>query len=309
MFEHRDVRVRAGPKLPSTAGHRKHMDVFSAAFRGGLSLGDFSLAIKEKSLEPAEGRIEIESHQNTKTTDRPKGGSKRRLRETARRADRTLGCAKPPAHRLETPVPRASPGIYNSRPFRPDPIAMTIPTIKSDAEQRMQKSIDALRNELMHLRTGRASTALVDRLKVPYYGSDVPLTQVATVAVADARSLIITPWEKNMVGPIEKAILASDLGLTPTTAGLVIRINLPQLTEERRKELGKHVHHEGENAKVAVRNIRRDALQHVKELLKDKKITEDEEHRAEDDVQKLTDRFVKSVDELVKSKEQEILQL
>jgi ribosome recycling factor len=186
---------------------------------------------------------------------------------------------------------------------------MTIQSIKSDAEQRMQKSVDALKNELQHLRTGRASTALVDRLRVPYYGSEVPLTQVATVAVADARSITIQPWEKTMVGPIEKAILASDLGLTPTTAGTVIRINLPQLTEERRKELGKHVHHEGESAKVAVRNIRRDAIQHVKELLKERKITEDEERKAEEEVQKLTDRYVKSVDELVKAKEQEILQL
>ena len=126
----------------------------------------------------------------------------------------------------------------------------------------------------------------------------MPLNQVATVAVADARTLTITPWEKAMVGPVEKAILASDLGLTPNTAGTVIRINLPPLTEERRKELSKHVHHEGENAKVAVRNVRRDAMQHVKELLKDKTITEDEERRAEDDIQKLTDQYVKEVDEV-----------
>ncbi len=179
--------------------------------------------------------------------------------------------------------------------------------IKQDAQTRMQKSVDALRQDLTKLRTGRASTALVDHLKVNYYGSDVPLSQVASVTIADARTLTISPWEKQMVGPVEKAILASDLGLTPNTSGLVIRINLPALTEERRRELSKHVSHEGENAKVAVRNIRRDALHHVKELLKSKQITEDEERRAEDDVQKLTDRFVKDVDGVVKHKEDELM--
>ena len=179
--------------------------------------------------------------------------------------------------------------------------------IKKDAQTRMQKSVDALRQELVKLRTGRASTALVDHLRVPYYGSDVPLTQVATVAIADARSLAITPYEKNMVGPVEKAILGSDLGLTPNTAGQVIRINLPPLTEQRRKELSKHVHAEGENAKVAVRNVRRDAMQAIKELLKEKKITEDEERKAEDDVQKLTDKAVKDVDAVVKAKEDELM--
>ena len=181
--------------------------------------------------------------------------------------------------------------------------------IKTDATQRMTKSVEALRHELQRLRTGRASTALVEHLKVNYYGSDVPISQVANVAVADARSLTITPWEKNMVQAVEKAILASDLGLTPTTAGTVIRINIPALTEQRRKELSKHVAHEGENAKVAIRNIRRDAMHHVKELLKDKKITEDEERRAEDDVQKLTDKFVKDVDGVVKVKEDELMAL
>jgi len=180
-------------------------------------------------------------------------------------------------------------------------------TIKKDAQIRMQKSVDALRQDLTKLRTGRASTALVDHLKVNYYGSDVPLSQVASVSIADARTLTITPWEKNMVGPVEKAILASDLGLTPNTAGLIIRINLPALTEERRRELSKHVSHEGENAKVAVRNIRRDAMHQAKELLKSKQITEDEEHRAEDDIQKLTDRFVKEVDAVVKAKEDELM--
>ena len=181
--------------------------------------------------------------------------------------------------------------------------------IKQDAQQRMTKSVEALRHELQRLRTGRASTALVETLKVNYYGSDVPISQVANIAVADARSLTITPWEKNMVQAVEKAILASDLGLTPTTAGTVIRLNLPALTAERRKELAKHVAHEGENAKVAIRNIRRDAMHHVKELLKDKKITEDEERRAEDEVQKLTDKFVKDVDAVAKAKEDELMAL
>jgi ribosome recycling factor len=181
--------------------------------------------------------------------------------------------------------------------------------IKNDAQQRMAKSVEALRHDLQRLRTGRASTALIEHLKVNYYGSDVPLSQVANVAVSDARSLTITPWEKNMVQAVEKAILASDLGLTPTTAGTTIRINLPALTEQRRKELSKHVAHEGENAKVAIRNIRRDAMHHVKELLKDKKITEDEERRAEEDVQKLTDKFVKDVDVVTKAKEDELMAL
>jgi ribosome recycling factor len=179
--------------------------------------------------------------------------------------------------------------------------------IKKDATARMQKSVDALKHDLTKLRTGRASTALVDNLKVNYYGSDVPLSQVASVAIADARTITITPWEKPMVGVVEKAIFASDLGLTPNTAGQIIRINLPPLTEERRKELSKHVSHEGENAKVAIRNIRRDALHQVKELLKSKQITEDEERRAEEDVQKLTDKFVKDVDGVVKAKEDELM--
>ncbi len=181
--------------------------------------------------------------------------------------------------------------------------------IKTDAQQRMTKSVDALRHELQRLRTGRANTALVEHLKVNYYGTDVPITQVANIVVSDARSLTITPWEKNMVQAVEKSILASDLGLNPTTAGTVIRINLPQLTEERRKELSKHVAHAGEEAKIAVRNIRRDAMHHVKELLKDKQITEDEERKAEDEVQKLTDKFVKDVDGVVKAKEDELMAL
>jgi ribosome recycling factor len=180
-------------------------------------------------------------------------------------------------------------------------------SIKKDAETRMAKSVESLRLDLTRLRTGRASTALVDHLRVNYYGSDVPLTQVASVAVNDARSITITPWEKAIVAAVEKAIMASDLGLTPNTAGTVIRINLPPLTEERRRELTKHVHHEGENAKVAIRNIRRDALHQVKELLKDKQISEDDERRAEDEIQKLTDRNVKDVDGVVKAKEDELM--
>lgn len=181
--------------------------------------------------------------------------------------------------------------------------------IKQDAETRMKKCIETLKSELSKLRTGRATTTLVDHLKVNYYGSDMPLSQVATIAVQDSRSLTITPWEKNMVQPIEKAIMSSDLGLTPTTAGQVIRINLPPLTEQRRKELAKHVAHEGENTKVAIRNVRRDAMTHVKDLLKEKQISEDEERKAETDIQKLTDKHVADVDQVVKAKEQELLQL
>jgi len=179
--------------------------------------------------------------------------------------------------------------------------------IKKDAQTRMAKSIEALRHDLTKLRTGRATTALVDHLKVNYYGSDMPLTQVASVTVTDARSLTISPWEKQMVSAVEKAILASDLGLTPNTAGTVIRINIPALTEERRRDLSKHVHGEGENSKIAIRNIRRDANQQVKDLLKEKEITEDEERQTQDDIQKLTDKAIKDVDEVVKAKEQELM--
>jgi len=179
--------------------------------------------------------------------------------------------------------------------------------IKKDAQTRMAKSVEAFRHDLIKIRTGRATTALVDHLKVNYYGSDMPLSQVATVAVSDARSLTITPWEKQMVGPVEKAILASDLGLTPTTAGTVIRLNLPALTEERRKELSKLVHSESEDAKVAIRNIRRDANHQVKELLKEKQITEDDASRTEIEIQKITDSAIKDVDEVVKAKEQELM--
>ncbi|MGB3269626.1 MAG: ribosome recycling factor [Rhodanobacter sp.] len=181
--------------------------------------------------------------------------------------------------------------------------------IKNDAQARMGKSIESLRHDLTRIRTGRASTTLVDHIKVSYYGADMPLAQVASVTLADARTIVITPWEKNMVAPIEKALMASDIGITPTTAGTVIRLNMPALTEERRRELAKLVGHEGENAKIAIRNVRRDALQQVKDLLKDKQVTEDEDRRFDDEIQKLTDRAVKDVDVVVKAKEEELMAL
>ena len=179
--------------------------------------------------------------------------------------------------------------------------------IKKDAQARMAKSIESLKHNLVKVRTGRANTGLVDSIKVNYYGSDMPLSQVASVSVGDARSIIITPWEKQMVGAVEKAILASDLGLTPNTAGTTIRLNIPALTEERRRDLTKVVHGEGEDAKVSVRNIRRDANHQVKELLKDKQITEDESARTEAEIQKITDAAIKDVDDVVKAKEQELM--
>jgi len=181
--------------------------------------------------------------------------------------------------------------------------------IKNDAQTRMGKSIDSLKHDLTRIRTGRASTSLVDGIKVSYYGADMPLTQVASVSLADARTIIVTPWEKAMVAPIEKALMASDLGITPNTAGTVIRLNMPPLTEERRRDLAKLVGHEGENTKIAIRNVRRDALQQVKDLLKEKQITEDEDRRFDDEIQKLTDRAVKDVDTVVKAKEEELMAL
>lgn len=182
-----------------------------------------------------------------------------------------------------------------------------IEDIKKDAETRMQKSIEALRQEFSKLRTGRAHTSLLDHIVVSYYGSDVPLNQVANVGVEDSRTLTITPWEKSMVQPIEKAIMTSDLGLNPATAGTVIRVPLPPLTEERRKDMVRVVRHEAEGAKVAVRNIRRDANHHIKELLKEKEISEDEDRRAEDAIQKLTDKYVAQVDELLAAKEEDLM--
>lgn len=181
--------------------------------------------------------------------------------------------------------------------------------IKTDARSRMNKSLEALRNELAKIRTGRAHPSLLEHVHVDYYGSEVPIGQAANVSVEDARTLSVTPWDKNMVPVIEKAILTSDLGLNPTTAGNVIRIPLPPLTEERRRDLGKVVQQEGENAKIAIRNIRRDANNHVKDLLRDKEINEDEERRAENDIQELTDLAVGKVDEIVAEKEKELLEI
>jgi ribosome recycling factor len=181
--------------------------------------------------------------------------------------------------------------------------------IKKDADERMSKSVESLRGELKKLRTGRAHTSLLDHITVEYYGSEVPLSQVANIGVEDSRTLTITPWERQMVQKVEKAIMTSDLGLNPNTAGNVIRVPLPPLTEERRRDMGKVVRHEGENAKVAIRNIRRDALHQVKELLKEKEITEDEDHRAHDEIQQLTDRYIDLVDKVVAEKEQELLEV
>ncbi|RMD71150.1 MAG: ribosome recycling factor [Gammaproteobacteria bacterium] len=186
---------------------------------------------------------------------------------------------------------------------------MDIETIKQHAEERMKKSIEALRHELARLRTGRASTTLLDHIKVHAYGSEMPLNQVANVAVGDARTLVVTPWDKNLIQAVEKALRESDLGLNPVTAGNVIRIPLPPLTEERRRELVKVVKSEAEGAKVAIRNIRRDANAELKRLLKEKAITEDEERRAEEAIQKLTDRYIKQVDAILEEKEKELLTL
>jgi ribosome recycling factor len=188
-------------------------------------------------------------------------------------------------------------------------MALTIAEIKTDAQMRMSKSIESLKHEFTRLRTGRASVGILDGVRVDYYGQQVPISQVANVTVADSRTLQVQPWEKNMVGAVEKAIMASNLGLTPNVAGTIIRINLPPLTEQRRKELAKVVSGEGETAKVAIRNVRRDAMQHLKDLLKAKTITEDEEKRAVEETQKLTDKFVKEVDAVCKVKEDELMQL
>ena len=184
-----------------------------------------------------------------------------------------------------------------------------IDDLKKEATARMAKSVDSLKQELTKLRTGRAHAGLLDHVTVSYYGSEVPLNQVASVGVADARTLLVTPWEKSMVGPIEKAILKSDLGLNPASAGTAIRVPLPPLTEERRRDLVKIVRQEGEGAKVAVRNIRRDANNQLKSLLKDKKITEDAERQTQDDIQKLTDRHVQEVDKLLAAKEAELMEI
>jgi ribosome recycling factor len=184
-----------------------------------------------------------------------------------------------------------------------------IDDILKDAKSRMAKSVETLRHDLTKLRTGRAHTSLLDHIMVDYYGSEVPLKQVANVNVEDARTLIVTPWEKSMVAVIEKAIMKSDLGLNPNTAGTVMRIPLPPLTEERRRDMIKVVRHEGEGARVAVRNIRRDANNDFKELLKEKEISEDEEHRAQEQIQKLTDQAIADIEKVLQAKEAELMEV
>lgn len=173
--------------------------------------------------------------------------------------------------------------------------------------ERMGKSIDSLKHELAKIRTGRAHPSLLDHIVVSYYGNDVPLSQTANVTIEDSRTLAVTPWERNMIQAIEKAIMSSDLGLNPNTAGTVIRVPMPPLTEERRRDLIKVVRHEAENAKVAIRNIRRDANTELKNALKDKLVSEDEERRSQDQVQKLTDQYVKEVDSVLEKKETDLM--
>lgn len=184
-----------------------------------------------------------------------------------------------------------------------------IEDIKKDAATRMAKSIESLQTEFGRIRTGRAHTSLLDHIKVDYYGSASALNQVAKVIIEDSRTLSVTPWEKDLVGPIEKAIINSDLGLNPATAGTVIRIPMPPLTEERRKDLVKVVRQEAEGARVAVRNIRRDANNDLKELQKEKEISEDDERKGQDLVQKTTDEYIAKVDELLKNKETELMEV
>lgn len=184
-----------------------------------------------------------------------------------------------------------------------------IDEILVDAESRMGKSVESLRSELVKIRTGRAHPSLLDQIIVDYYGSDTPINQVANVTVEDARTLAVAPWEKPMVAVVEKAIINSGLGLNPSTAGNLIRIPMPPLTEERRKELVKVVKADGESAKVAIRNIRRDANSDFKDLLKEKEISEDESRQGEDSVQKITDKYVASVDEVIATKEKELMEI
>lgn len=184
---------------------------------------------------------------------------------------------------------------------------MMVNDVLKDAEKRMQKSLDVLKQDFAKIRTGRAHPSILDHVMVDYYGSPTPLNQVGNIAVEDARTLSITPWEKQMVPAIEKAIMTSDLGLNPTTAGQVIRIPMPPLTEERRRDLTKVVRSEAEAGKVSIRNIRRDAMSTVKDLLKEKAVTEDEERKAGEQIQKLTDNFIKSVDNMIADKEKELM--
>jgi ribosome recycling factor len=182
-----------------------------------------------------------------------------------------------------------------------------IADVKKAAEQKMQKSVEALKTDLGKVRTGRAHTGLLDHIRVDYYGTMMPINQVANVTLADAHTITVQPWEKKMVQVVEKAIRDSDLGLNPATSGDLIRVPMPALTEERRKELIKVVHREAESARVAIRNIRRDAISHLKDLLKAKSVAEDDERRAQDDVQKLTDRYIAEVDKMLHAKEADLM--
>jgi ribosome recycling factor len=184
-----------------------------------------------------------------------------------------------------------------------------IEDIKKDASARMDKSVAALRQELTKIRTGRAHTSLLDHITVDYYGTATPLNQVANVNVEDSRTLTVSPWEKSMVQAIEKAIMTSDLGLNPATAGTIIRVPLPPLTEERRKDMIRLVRHEAEGGRVAIRNIRRDALSDMKDLLKEKMIGQDDERRAEDEVQTITDKHIAAVDKTLAEKESELMEI
>jgi ribosome recycling factor len=181
--------------------------------------------------------------------------------------------------------------------------------LKKDAVERMQKCVVAFRNELKRLRTGRAHPSLLEHIRVEYYGNEVPLNQVANVALEDARTITVTPWEKTMVSVIEKAIMKSDLGLMPNTAGTVIRVPMPPLTEERRRDLAKVVRHEAENARVAVRNVRRDVNNEIKDMLKEKLLSQDDERRAQEEVQKLTDKHVAEIEQVLTEKEKELMQI
>ena len=184
---------------------------------------------------------------------------------------------------------------------------MAIADIKKQAQEKMAKSVETLKHDLSHVRTGRAHTGLLDHIRVDYYGAETPINQVANVTLSDARTIAIQPFEKKMVQVVEKAIRDSDLGVNPATSGDVIRVPMPPLTEERRKELAKVVKHEGENAKVAVRNIRRDAMTHVKALLKDGEVSEDDDKRAEKEIQAMTDKAVQDIDKLVAEKEKDLM--
>ena len=184
-----------------------------------------------------------------------------------------------------------------------------IDEINIDAENRMEKACIALKNNFSKIRAGRANTSILEHIKVKYYGSIVPLSQVANINTEDARTIKVSPWEKEMVNSIEKAIMSSDMGLNPNTAGQIIRIVLPPLTEERRKDLVKVVRDETENIKISIRNIRREVLSDIKELLKAKEISEDESHKAENVIQKITDKHIKDVDDLLQIKEKSLLEI